>query len=1138
MTHPVCSRFLAIVHQPSPDSNHTPKQTHPDSVLVLLNARRQFVVVNPIKTNARAESSLGEKRSVVESSSVFIRVHPWLKNLFLAACFMFVPIARGAEASTGDYLIDVWTRERGLPNSSVTAIAQTADGYLWVGTYNGLARFDGQRCVNFFPENTPELKNARVRRLFTTPDGMLWINTYDGSITSHRGGRFTFEWLGSGSADALVAMVSTRSNRPVFLLHTGELIRWIGGGGTNNWETLRPPGFSAGSLAVEDGSGAIWGRNRDQKLWRLKGSGFEAIEDNGGLEGATINYLVADAAGKIWAGTDKQIAVWDGTRFQSMTPTNGEAVLNTTFLRVLPNGDVWSVANDRVRKAHGREWVFEIESARGVLAGTRDRTGLHVDESGGVWLYDYGRGIFHVRADGRVRQLATEENFPGERVDCFHEDREGNFWAGVDRGGLVRVREKRFTVMTPGSSTAARTAVSVTEDADGGIWVGTFGGGLHRWWNNEWRAFQLPGGLRRGFVFSVCPDANGRVWVSAGEEDLFFGNESRFTQFNPAVHGVKTLLTARDGRLWIGTKGGLAVVSGSQFKQFYPEDGVARTDIRALAEDGRGAVWAGAGDGTLYRVELMGRTNRVTTFRASDALGSQPIWSLLAETNGTIWVGTFRGGLLRVRGGEFTRYTTKDGLPDDVICQILSDDNGRLWVGTQRGIFRVNKSELESYRSDAGRTINLTAYGRYDGLPSEECSGSYQPAACRTRDGRLMFSTLNGVVSVNPDEVSVNTLPPLVVIENALVDGTVQPPQPLGNRAKPTLIVPPGKRFVDFEFTALSFASPDRVRFRYQLKGLNRGWIEAGTLRSVRYNFLPPGHYTFLVTACNNDGVWNEHGAELGLIVEPHFYETWWFKVLIVVGVIVGVVIAVRRIGLRRLRRKLEIVERQRAVERDRARIAKDIHDDLGAGLTHISLLSELARRDSVENVHNHVGQISEMARELTRSMDEIVWAVDPHNDSLDSLVTYVTKFAQEYLSVAGIRCRLDLPAELPGYSLRAEVRHNLFLAIKETLNNVVKHARASEVWLRLVLEPHSFTVSIEDNGCGISDDAKSGESSSIGRISSGHGLDNLKKRLEIIGGKCVITSKPSEGTRVELKVNLSRGRSPELATGSDSKLD
>ncbi len=1075
--------------------------------------------MNPSLNKRRDEPTTLLTSCPLDDSSVFICVHPWLKVFLLVFALAFSIASHAAESGNGDYLIDVWTRERGLPNSSVTAIAQTPDGYLWVGTYNGLARFDGQRCVNFYPETTPELKNARVRRLFVTPDGVLWINTYDGSVTSYRGGRFNLEWQGSGSADALVSLVGTRSNAPIFLLHTGELIRWAGGGGTNGWTMLRPPGASAGELAVEDADGVIWCRSRDQKLWRLVGNDFEAVTNNGGLDGAGINCLVADSGGKIWVGTDRQIAFWDGKQFKSMTPTNGEPVLNTMFLRVLPNGDVWSVANNRVRKARGREWVYELETARDLLTGWRDRTGLHQDASGDVWLYDYGRGIFHIRADGRARQLASEEYFPGERVDCFHEDREGNIWAGVDRGGLVRVREKRFTVLSPGTGPAVRTAVSVTEDSEGGIWVGTFGGGLHRWFNKEWRAFNLPSGLRRGFVFSITQDRNGLFWTSAGDEDLFSGDEKRFTQFNPAVHGVKTLLNARDGRIWIGTKTGLARVSGSQVKQFNPVDGVARTDIRALAEGADGVIWAGAGDGTLYRIEPTRNADRVDSYRATDALAGQPIWSLHAETNGTVWVGTFRGGLLRFQNGVFTRFTSEDGLPDDVICQILDDDAGRLWVGTQRGIFSVTKSELDSYRHSGGNIIHLTSYGRYDGLPSEECSGGYQPAAWRTRDGRLLFCTLNGVVSVTPGEVFANSQPPLVVIEQSLVDGEPQTPTQRDGSAR-TLTVPPGKRFVDFEFTALSFTSPDRVRFRYRLKELNPGWIEAGTLRKVRYNFLPPGDYTFQVTACNNDGVWNERGAELALKVEPRFFETWWFRVLTVAALVLSVVIAVRRIGLRKLRRKLEIAERQRAVERDRARIAKDIHDDLGAGLTHISLLSELARRDSVENIHNHVSQISEMSRELTLSMDEIVWAVDPHNDSLDSLVTYVTKFAQEYLSVADVRCRLDLPAELPGHPLRAEVRHNLFLAIKETLNNVVKHSRASEVWLRLALEPQSFTVIIEDNGCGLEPSDKSAESASAGRISSGHGLENLRKRLEAIGGQCLITSEPGRGTKVAMRVD------------------
>ena len=861
------------------------------------------------------------------------------------------------------------------------------------------------------------------------------------------------------------------------------------------------------------------------------------MPDNGGVAGTDLNVLTADASGRIWLGTDREFAIWNGARFEAMTPTNGAAVSNVIFLRVLSNGDVWSIANDRLRRSRGRQWVSEVEEARGLFTGWRERTGLHEDSKGGVWLYDYGRGMFHIRTDGRVRQLTGEEHFPGERVDAFLEDREGNIWVGVDRGGLVRVRErKKFSVLLPGESAGARIAVSVTEDAAGAIWVGTFGGGLHRWKDNEWETFTLPGGTRRGFVFSVAFDDDGKLWTSAGDEDLYSGAAGKFTPFSPAVHGVKALLRAKDGRLWVGTKSGLGVIAKGQFQPFNQEQGVLRTDVRALAEDNTGAIWAGMGDGTLYRIA----PETITAFRAQDAWASQPIWSLLADTNNVIWIGTFRGGLLRFQNGKFVRATTRDGLPDDVICQLLDDGAGRLWAGTKQGIFHVEKAELNAFAAGRAGNVNCTAYGRYDGLPWLECSDSYQPAAWRTRDGRLLFTTLRGVVSMHPEEIAVNTLPPPVVIEGATVDGQEQSAQVLAT-AGSRLEIPPGTQQIKIQFTGLSFISPDRVRFKYKLEDLDREWSEPGSTRYAQYNHLPPGEYRFQVTACNNDGVWNEQGAALNLIVLPHFYETWTFKFAVAVGFVGLVIVTVRRIYSLRLRRQLEQLERQRAIEQDRARIAKDIHDDLGAGLTHIALLSELARRDTPSELPHHVSQISEMARELTRNMDEIVWAVDPQNDTLDSLVSYVSKFAQEYLSVAGIRCRLDVPPELPPHNLPAEVRHNLFLSIKEALNNVVKHARATEVWLRVIVRPLSFCVVIEDNGCGLTPgrqgNGTNGNQTQHHRISTGHGLVNMERRLTTIGGKCVFASEPGKGTRAELNVDLSVSRSPELATGKRATL-
>ncbi|MFM2082713.1 MAG: hypothetical protein RL380_1404 [Verrucomicrobiota bacterium] len=1022
---------------------------------------------------------------------------------FLGAFVLALLVGVAARGAQSEYLVDVWTSESGLPNSSVTAIAQTPDGYLWVGTYNGLARFDGARFVTFDPRDVPALANPRVRRLFVDAGGTLWVNTFDGSLTSYRDGKFNLEWKGDGSADAWITAVVLQTNRSVFLLHTGWFIERTRekSGAWSQWKLLQPPGASSGEYCVADGAGKLWLRGRDQKFWVFADGNFAPLT-NSGLRGQNLTALVADTAGRIWAGTEQGLAVWDGQTFVNMTPTNGEPGLSVNYLAPTLDGGLWVFANDKVRKARGRHWVDEAAAFQGVFAGRTDRLGVHEDRAGGTWISHYGRGLFHIRADGVTRQLAGAENFPGERVDCLHEDHEGNIWAGVDRGGLVRVREKKFNVLSPG---LGKATVTVAEDNGGDIWVGTYGDGLFQW-RNDGTNDTAAGMGGKGVVFSVCPDNRGRVWLSQGDEDLWVREDGKFHAVTPAVHAVKSLLAARDGRLWVGTKSGLISLADGRMKWYQAADGISRgSSFRALAEDADGRIWAGAEDGTLY---CIANTTNVTWYHASDALGSQPIWSLLAAADGSVWAGTFRGGLVQWRAGKFKRLTTAEGLPDEVICQIMQDEAGDLWVGSHKGIFRLVAAELEKFLAGQSPSVNSTVYGRFDGLPSVECSGSYQPACWRASDGRLFFATRKGVVAVQPESLAPNRLPPPVVIEDVLVEGEFRPLTQRGHT--PTLVVPPGKHQVELRYTGLSFVSPDRVRFRYQLVGADKDWVDA-TRRFVQYNFLRPGHYTFRVLACNNEGVWSAQPATLALEVQPFFYETRSFAVLVCVAVLLAVIFIVRQIAVRRLERKLEFVERQRAVERDRARIARDIHDDLGAGLTHISLLSEVARHTPSAEMNGHLGQISDTARELTRAMDEIVWAVDPQNDTLDSLMSYLAKFAQEYLTVSKVRCRLDLPDELPPWPLRAEVRHNLFLAFKESLNNIVKHAGATEVWLRLVVSGEQFSLAVADNGCGLTGSKKT----QTGRISSGRGLANLNNRLAAHGGRCEIASTPGQGTTV-----------------------
>jgi len=586
------------------------------------------------------------------------------------------------------------------------------------------------------------------------------------------------------------------------------------------------------------------------------------------------------------------------------------------------------------------------------------------------------------------------------------------------------------------------------------------------------------------------------------------------------VHGVKSILADRAGRVWMGTKAGMDLWAGNDRRFLTANDNVALPAVRALAQAPDGIVWAGADDGTLYRCE----TNHLEAFRPKDALADQPIYSLTVDESGTIWAGTFRGGLLRFSRGRFTRFTATQGLPVDVISQIMDDRHGRLWLGTHQGIYCVAKSELNAVAGGRTNTLNYVIYGRHDGLPALECSDGYQPACWRGADGRLWFTTVRGVVWVDPAELTANSLPPPVLIEELRMDG--EPVAWPGGK----IIVPPGRKQLDFRFTALSFDAGDKARFRYRLDGLDGDWVDAESRRTAQYRNLEPRNYCFRVIACNSGGIWNETGAAVQIEVQPFFYQTWWFKTFAGVMIVGGVSLAMRRAATRKYRRKLALLQQQHAIERDRARIAKDIHDDIGAGLTQITLLTELAWREP-EQVNTHLERISGSARQLTRAMDEIVWAVDPQHDTFSGLMDYISAFAEDFLRTARIRCRMDVPLDLPATRVDAELRYNLFLALKETLNNIVKHAKATEVQLRLRIEPGTFTLTVADNGQGL---PSVGNNVAAGaeRIASGSGLVNLQKRLATVGGRCEIHSAAGQGTRVEMTVAIHPVASPVMVIG------
>jgi len=404
-----------------------------------------------------------------------------------------------------------------------------------------------------------------------------------------------------------------------------------------------------------------------------------------------------------------------------------------------------------------------------------------------------------------------------------------------------------------------------------------------------------------------------------------------------------------------------------------------------------------------------------------------------------------------------------------------------------------------------------------------ECAGGSQPSHGQTRDGRLWFPTSRGLAVIDPGGFRTNELAPPVIIESLAIAGTNWWNN--DELARPAR-VPPGRQRFEVRFTAVSFIAPERVRFRYRLEGMDEAWTEiVSGPRTATYNLVPPGEYTFRVTACNSDGVWNTAGARLPFSVLPHFWQTWSFQIGVSLLAALTLGGVVRRLTRRRYRDKLEQIERQRAVERERSRIARDIHDDIGAGLTRITLISQTANEDLANSslAAAHLHRIDATARELTKALEEIVWAINPKHDTLDSLANYLGRFAQDFGSTAGLRCRIDIPTQLPPWPLTAEVRHNLFLAFKEALHNVVRHAGARQINVDLRLTSEGFTLAVEDDGrgfeCPVDRGAISENGPVRGTVGGGNGLSNMARRLEEIGGRCEIHSAPGAGTTVRFVV-------------------
>jgi len=629
----------------------------------------------------------------------------------------------------------------------------------------------------------------------------------------------------------------------------------------------------------------------------------------------------------------------------------------------------------------------------------------------------------------------------------------------------------------------------------------------------------------------MAANAQGQVWIGAQGVGLLqcekpgqmqiVATTAQLQGYEHRPEYPRLLLPGRDGRLWVGTIWSIFCVTNGTLTTAYTTQTVGEHPT-ALAEAPDGTIWAGTLAGLLLRWD----GGHFVPLEPPQHSSLGRIWALWPAPDGSLWAGTEVGGLLHWSQGRFYRYTMKDGLPSDSIVQVLGDAAGNLWLGTRAGLARILGAALARHERNELGELPVSVYGTADGLLTIGSAIIFQPNCWRGRDGTLFFAMANSVASVKPGEVHINPVPPSVALEEVRADDrqvfpervgailTASQPAADGSLHPPVIKVGPGRGDLEFRYTGLSLGSPLRVRFKYKLEGLETSWNDAGIERQATYRHVPPGQYVFRVAACNSDNVCSDGGGLLGVTVQPYFYQTAWFQgaaaLLLVATFSLLIVITMRR----RLRRRLDESERQHELERERARIAQDLHDDLGAGLTEIGLLGGLLRDPSQFGARKQeaLDRIVQRCHDLVMGLDEIVWAVNPRNDSVNSLGGYLCRYAQGFLEPTSIRCRLEIAEAEPDLPLNSEQRHNLYLAFEEALANIVKHSGATEVRVKISFEERTrLIICIEDDGRGLPPVVAEGSD----------GLINLRQRMAHIGGQCDIVNRPSGGVAVSLSLPL-----------------
>ncbi len=1028
--------------------------------------------------------------------------------VFHIVCLSTAQIVQQPAISLPRLQVDNWQMEQGLPVNSIMTVAQTADGWLYFGTEEGLVKFDGNRFFLMDNSNIPGLSVNFISSLLGGCDSSLWIGTEgDGLLKYKKNTCLKYNKSNGLSDDRIFAL-------------------------------------------YEDSGGGIWIGTSGGGLNYLKNEKIFKYDTTNGLASNYIRSILMDIKGRIWVGTQKGLSVIENGKIKNYFTKDG---LSDDFIETLAldkDQNLWIGT-----KSGGlnvlKQKKFTVYTMKNGLTDDAVTT-LCFDRNGMLWIGTNGGGITRMM-HGKFYPFTAKDGLSGDLIVTLFEDREGNIWAGSSGTGIDRIKKKSIQTLTSREGLSGDVILPVFEDHAGVLWMGVAGKGLERYENGEVKTFTKKEGLPDFLVLTLCEDTGHSLWIGTAGGGLTSYKNKKFTTYTTANGLSNNVVIAvhsdRSGTLWVGTTGGgINRFKNGKFSAFTTKDGLSHDNVTCILEDRNGNKWVGT-NGGLNRIT----GSKITVFNQKDGLSNDYILSLYEDTEGNLWVGTASNGFNLIKDGKITQFTMKDGLVNEVVLKILEDDFGYFWISCNKGIYKIKKQDLLDFANSKIKSLISVSYGKADGMETIECNGGVSPAGVKTRDGKLLFPTMKGISIIDPRMMQTgSSYFSNIFIKEFLVDGQVVP-------LTQSLSIPSYSKRLEFRYAALNYSNPEKIRYRCMLVGFDKDWIENDTRRNAYYTNIPGGDFVFKVMASNESGQWDEQSAaELKFRLTPPFYRSFMFYLIIVIFFLLLTFFVTYYFMGRFQRNRLKLLVEERTNELHQKMLAQQ---QMNAELVIAKEQAESSDRLKTAFMNNISHEIrtpmngilgfSQLMADPDLTEDERAQYYTIVKSSSHRLINTVTDFMDISLIASGNQkvqkrsfalgdlldevynkflehCKtrnLTLMLQTPPTSGELHIISDnelLFKILHHLLDNAVKFTRQGNVSFGFAVKNGELEFFVIDTGVGINQDAQAtifdrfwqeNVSDTRGYEGSGLGLAIVKGLIELLGGRIWFESVKGKGS-------------------------